>query len=336
MANVFDKFVKHEATKVSKANREKYSDLFLDENELKKYKIKKTISTILTYTFLVLVALFILIPFYWMIATALRSDDELIGKVTFFPKALEFANFKKAFYVSEVKFAFFKEPIPAFLVFFINTIIVAFLTTIGTMVTTVLASFAFARLNFKGKDLIFSLLLATMMIPGEVFVITNYTTITKFGTDPFLRQFFFWAGRNTYGALILPFVTSVFYIFFLRQTFMQIPNELYLAAKVDGTGDFKYLWKIMIPIAKATLTTIFILSMMGTWNAYVWPSLVANKEHLRLVSNGLLQAFKSDVGQVTYNLQMAGTTLVSLPLLIVFIFLKKYIMRGVSRSGIKG
>ena len=208
---------------------------------------------------------------------------------------------------------------------YFNTIFVGICTTGGTLITTVLAAFAFARLNFKGKEVLFSILLATMMIPGEIFVITNYTTIAS------------WDMKNTYPALVLPFIVSVFYIFFLRQTFRQIPNELYLAAKVDGTGDFKYLWKVMIPMAKATITSILILSMMGTWNAYVWPNLVASDKDMLLVSNGLLSVYKDvdGTGQIV-SYQMAAAVLVTVPLIIVFLLLRKQIMNGVSRSGIKG
>lgn len=293
--------------------------LFMTDEELRRYKIKKTFVNIGIYVFLVAVALFIIIPFYWMLATSLRSLEELQQmKISFFPEKILLSNYPEA-----LKFALNNGY--NFLQFYFNTIIVGALTTLGTMVTTVLSAFAFARLRFKGKDLLFSLFLATMMIPGEIFVISNYATISALG----------W--KDTYQALVLPFMTSVFYIFFLRQTFMQIPNELYLAAKVDGTGDFKYLWKIMIPMAKATMTTILILSMMGTWNAYVWPNLVTDSKNLQLVSNGIMEAYKSiDGTQTLTHYQMAAATLVTVPLLIVFLLLKKYIMRGVSRSGIKG
>ena len=293
--------------------------LFMTDEQMRNYKIKKTFANIGIYTFLIAIALFIIIPFYWMLATSLRSMDELVTiRISFFPKKIMWSNYPGA-----LKFALDRGY--NFLIFYFNTILVGALTTIGTVVTTVLAAFAFARLRFKGKDVLFSIFLATMMIPGEIFVISNYTTISAL------------AWKNTYQALVLPFITSVFYIFFLRQTFMQIPNELYLAAKVDGTGDFKYLWRIMIPMAKATLTTILILSMIGTWNAYVWPNLVADAENMQLVSNGLMEAFKSTDGtQVLTHYQMAASTLVTVPLLIVFLLVKKYIMRGVSRSGIKG
>ena len=180
------------------------------------------------------------------------------------------------------------------------------------------------RLEFKGKELLFAALLATMMIPGELFTITNYGTVTALG----------W--KNTYTVLIVPFLVSVFYIYLLRQSFLQIPNELYLAAKVDGTKDWKYLWKVMVPLSLPTLISITILKMMGAWNSYIWPRLVANDEAHRLITNGLRNAFTETTGDVNYPVQMAAVALVSLPLFLVYLFLRKYIMKGVSRSGIKG
>lgn len=294
-------------------------ELFMSDEEIRRYKIKKTFVNIGIYIFLTVVALFIIIPFYWMIATALRSSNELAQtKISFFPQEWHWENFPMAFNHAANKGA-------SFFRLYFNTILVGAITTFGTLVTTILASFAFARLNFKGKNILFSIFLATMMIPGEIFVISNYTTISM------------WELKDTYTALILPFIISVFYIFFLRQTFMQIPNELYLAAKVDGTGDFKYLWRVMIPMAKATITTILILSMMGVWNAFVWPNLVTKSESMYLVSNGLMDLYAEMDGTVSLvNYQMAASTFATIPLLIVFLFLKKYIMRGVSRSGIKG
>jgi multiple sugar transport system permease protein len=172
-----------------------------------------------------------------------------------------------------------------------------------------------------------------MMIPGEMMVITNYITVANFG---WLRVRPGEIGIGVYAALVVPFLVSVFYIYLLRQNFKQIPNELYYAAKVDGTSDFKYLLKIMIPIAMPTIISITILKVMGAWNSYVWPNLVADTDNLRLITNGLRRAFTNDEGITSVNLQMAATTVVTLPLLFVFIFLRKYIMRGVSRSGIKG
>ena len=207
---------------------------------------------------------------------------------------------------------------------FMNTMIVGLVSTLLSLVITILTAFAFARLEFKGKELLFAALLATMMIPGELFTITNYGTITTFG----------W--KNTYTVLIVPFLVSVFYIYLLRQSFLQIPNELYLAAKVDGTKDFKYLWKVMVPLSLPTLISITILKMMGAWNSYIWPRLVANDDAHRLITNGLRSAFTDTTGDVNYPVQMAAVALVSLPLFLVFVFLRKYIMTGVSRSGIKG
>lgn len=295
-------------------------DLIMSAEELKRYKIKKTLGNIGIYTFLVLFALFIIIPFYWMFATSLRTARELQQtQISFIPKYWQFVNYKEALDIA------LKSGVSFFRIYF-NTIFVGVFTTLGTLVTTILAAFAFARLNFKGKEVIFSIMLATMMIPGEIFVISNYQTVQTFG----------W--KNTYIALILPFIVSVFYTYFLRQTFKQIPNELYWAAKVDGVGDFKYLWKVMIPLAKSTITSITILSMMGSWNAYVWPSLVANNPKLYLVTNGLINIYSntasSDKPNVAY--QMAAAFMVTVPLLFVFILLRKQIMNGVSRGGLKG
>jgi multiple sugar transport system permease protein len=266
-----------------------------------------------------------------MLATSLKTPAEVTGDViSLFPMSPQFRNYAEVFRMAPM------------LSMYLNTLMVGAITTLLTVVSVILTAFVFSRLNFKGRDLLFSVFLITMMIPGEIFVITNYMTMSSFGWvrvppgAPLIEMI------GNYAALILPFVTSVFYTFFLRQTFKQIPNELYLAAKVDGVGDFKYLRKIMVPIAGATIITIIILSMIGTWNAYIWPSLITNSENksLLLVSNGLIDSFKSaaelDGPNSIWNLQMAGSALVTMPLLVVFMLLKKYILRGVSRSGIKG
>jgi len=296
----------------------------MNENR-KTNEIKRLIFKILLYTFLVFVAIFVIIPFYWMVLTSLKSDIDLIASPPklFFPfKDLVFQNFNDAF----ARAPFGRN--------MLNTVIVAFIATIGTLLTTILAAFAFARLNFKGRDLLFIAMISTMMIPGEIFVITNYSTVARLG----------WLGGDevaqTYGqallAMTLPFMTSVFYIFFLRQNFKSIPDELYFAAKVDGTSDFKYLWRIMVPIAKPTIITITILNAMGTWNAYIWPNLVTDNADFRLVTDGLRNAYNELGGRTIFNEQMAAALIITLPLFIVFLLLKKYIMRGVSRSGIKG
>ena len=268
----------------------------------------------LTYLFLIVMAIIVLFPFYWMIISSLKTLTEYrLSKPTFFPRNIMFSNYGEAFTAASLGRLF------------TNTLIVGVVSTLLSLVITVLSAFAFARLEFKGKNILFAGLLATMMIPGELFTITNYATVNTFG----------WL--NTYTVLIVPFLVSVFYIYLLRQNFLQIPNELYLAAKVDGTSDLKYLWTVMIPLSLPTLISITILKMMGAWNSYIWPRLVANDAAHRLITNGLRNAFKDAAGEQTnYPVQMAAVAIVSAPLFLVYIFLRKYIMKGVSRSGIKG
>ncbi len=266
-----------------------------------------------TYLFLFVMAVIVLFPFYWMIISSLKSQAEFRQTVpSFWPQQIMLSNYVDAFNTANLG------------KLFMNTLFVGVVSTILSLVITVLSAFAFARLEFKGKDAIFAVLLATMMIPGELFTITNYITINNLK----------WL--NTFYALIVPFLVSVFYVYLLRQTFLQIPNELYLAAKVDGTSDFKYLWKVMVPLALPTLISITILKMMGAWNSYIWPKLVANDDAHQLITNGLRNAFTDAAGQVNIPVQMAAVAMVSAPLFLVFIFLRKYIMAGVSRSGIKG
>ncbi len=289
---------------------------------------KITIKTII-YIFLIAVAISVLFPFYWMIISSLKTYDEyaLTGEFasratpTFFPTTIMWSNYAQAFDTANLG------------TLFVNTVFVGIVSTVLSLIITVLAAFAFSRLQFRGKNALFAALLATMMIPGELFTITNFGTVTNY---------FKWG--NTYTALIVPFLVSVFYIYLLRQNFMQIPDELYYAAKVDGTSDLKYLWKVMIPLALPTIISITILKMMGSWNSYIWPRLVADDEVHQLITNGLrgtsfyvyLADGTIDADKINYPVQMAAVTLVSIPLFVVFIFLRKYIMKGVSRSGIKG
>ena len=276
-------------------------------------RIGKIIALVLVYAFLIFMAIAVLFPFYWMLNSSLKSLDEYRQSVpTFWPKKVLFSNYATAFTKANLGRLF------------MNTLYVGLVSTILSLVITVLSAFAFARLEFKGKNVLFAALLATMMIPGELFTITNYITVSNFG----------W--KNTHTVLIVPFLVSVFYIYLLRQNFLQIPNELYLAAKVDGTSDIKYLWKVMIPLSLPTLISITILKMMGAWNSYIWPRLVANDEAHQMITNGLRNAFTETTGDVNYPVQMAAVAIVSLPLFLVFVFLRKYIMKGVSRSGIKG
>ncbi|MBO8414195.1 MAG: carbohydrate ABC transporter permease [Firmicutes bacterium] len=285
-------------------------------------KIGHIVSMVLVYAFILALAIVVIFPFYWMLITSLKQKDEIDAQVqTFFPSVVMWSNYVYVFQV-------FK-----FGTFMWNTIVVAIFSTIGTLLTTIFAAFAFARLKFKGREALFMVFLMTMMIPGEMMVITNYITVASFG----------WIGdgqtlTEAYLSMIVPFWISVFYIYLLRQNFKQIPNELYLAAKVDGKSDWSFLWKVMVPLAAPTLISITILKFMGTWNSYVWPDLVTNKEEFRLISNGLRGSTFQDVdtGQVEYGYQMAATVLVTVPLFLLFVFFRKYIMRGVGRAGIKG
>jgi multiple sugar transport system permease protein len=285
-------------------------------------KIGHILSTILIYTIICFLALLVLFPFYWMIITSLKTNEEVIQpNQTFFPTIVMWSNYV---YV----FSAFK-----FLTYLGNTLVVAFFSTLGTLITTVMAAFAFARLEFKGRDAVFLVFLMTMMIPGEMMVISNYITVAAFG----------WIGTDqtatdAYLAMIVPFMVSVFYIYLLRQNFKQIPNELYLAAKVDGKSDWSFLWKVMVPLAAPTLISICILKFMGTWNSYVWPNLVTKNVDFRLISNGLRgSAFVDpETGRTNFGYQMAGTVLVTVPLFLLFVIFRKYIMHGVGRAGIKG
>ena len=289
----------------------------MQERDMKKVSSKQKVTKIavkvMLYTFLIIMAIIVLFPFYWMLISSVKSIEEY-NRIdpTLIPEKVHLFNYVDAFNTANLG------------TLFVNTVYVGIVSTLLSLVITVLSAFAFARLEFKGKNTLFAILLATMMIPGELFTITNYVTVSNFG----------WI--NTYTVLIVPFLVSVFYIYLLKQNFMQIPNELYLAAKVDGTKDLKYLWKVMIPLALPTLISITILKMMGAWNTYVWPRLVANAPEMRLITNGLRNAFKDASGETNFPRQMAAVAIVSAPLFLVFLFLRKYIMKGVSRSGIKG
>ena len=291
----------------------------MSERKIEKVKqrqrVAKIVGKIGVYVFLIAMALIVLFPFYWMIISSLKTKDEYyLTQPTFWPtQGLDFANYAQAFKVGNLG------------VTFANTVYVGIVSTALSLVITVLSAFALARLEFKGKNLLFAGMLATMMIPGELFTITNYKTVVDLG----------WT--NTFTVLIVPFLVSVFYIYLLRQNFMQIPDELYYAAKVDGTSDLKYLWKVMIPIAMPSLISITILKMMGAWNSYVWPRLVASDDVHALITYKLRTTqWDTNPMYVDYPVQMAAVTLVSIPLFMVFIFLRKYIMKGVARSGIKG
>ena len=299
---------------------EKFKEAVMQEKNMQKVSTKQLVMKVLVqiglYVFLGIMAIIVIFPFYWMIISSLKTLPEYeLMNPTFFPQTIKWQNYANAFSKANMGRLF------------LNTVYVGVVSTLFSLVITVLSAFAFARLQFKGKNTLFAFLLATMMIPGELFTITNYITINRLG----------W--MNTYTVLIVPFLVSVFYIYLLKQNFQQIPNELYLAAKIDGTNDLKYLWKVMIPLALPTIISITILKMMGSWNSYMWPKLVANDDLHKLITNGLREMdFSEDgnQGRIDYPRQMAAVTMVSIPLFLVFVFLRKYIMKGVSRSGIKG
>ena len=268
----------------------------------------------ITYTLLTLWAILVLFPFYWMILSSVKSygayNSEYIPQ--FFTLSPTLEN-----YVS----AFTAVPLGNY---FLNTLIFTLATTALMLVVTVLAAFAFARLDFPGKDLAFTLCLSLMMIPTELVVITNFVTVTDLDL------------RNTFLGLILPSVTSVFYIYLLRENFAQVPDELYWAAKADGTSDFKYLWKVLIPICKPTIVTITILKVIECWNSYVWPRLITDDEAYFLVSNGIQEIRENGFGRENIPAMMAAVVVISVPLIVLFLAFRKKIMAGVSRGGTKG
>ena len=280
----------------------------------KKTKVLKTIKQVVIYTLLSFWAVMILFPFYWMIMTSFKSFMEYNNESVpyLFIRHITFENFNIAF--TQVKLARYM----------FNTLIYAVCTTGIMMVVTTLAAFAFARLDFKGKDVVFTVFLAMMMIPTELVIITNYTTIVNTGL------------RNTYTGLILPSVLSIFYIYLLRQNFMQVPDNIYHAAKIDGTSDFNYLIKVLIPLSKPTMVSIIILKMIECWNSFVWPRLITTKDDYFLVSNAIEMIKSTGFGRDNIPAMMAAVVCISLPLLIAFLIFRNQIMTGVSRTGAKG
>ena len=266
------------------------------------------------YTLLGLWALAVLFPFYYMLLTAFKSNGELAGEIV--PKLYVIHPT-----VSNFIDAFTKVPLLQYL---FNTLVFTVLTTALMLVIIIPASYAFSRLEFKGKTLLFTFILALMMIPSELVVITNYVTITEMGL------------KNTFSGLILPSVTSIFYIYLLKENFEQIPDGLYQAAKVDGTSDFKYMMKVMLPICKPTVITITILKVIECWNSYIWPRAITDKETYYLVSNGIQTLRESGFGRENVPAMMAAVVAVSLPLIILFLIFRDKIMEGVARGGTKG
>lgn len=282
----------------------------IEKNAQRRSRVFKAVA----YGFLGLWAVLVLFPFYWMLITSLKTQASYNGE--YIPQFLP-ANPTLENYIT----AFTAVPLAKF---FLNTLIFMVLTTGAMLLVTVLAAFAFARLEFRGKNLAFTLFLALMMIPGELVVITNFVTATNLNL------------RNTFTGLILPSVASVFYIYLLKENFAQIPDELYFAAKVDGTSDLKYLFKVMIPICRPTLVTITILKAIECWNSFVWPRLVTDDENYFLVSNGLQTIRESGFGRENIPAMMAAAVVISLPLIVLFLVFRKKIMEGVARGGTKG
>ena len=275
---------------------------------------RKRAVKIVTYAFLTLWAIFVLFPFYWMLLTSVKSYSAYSSEFipAFFTLSPTIQNYIDAFTA---------VPLTRY---FLNTLIFTLVTTALMLVVTVLAAFGFARLNFRGKDLAFTLFLALMMIPSELVVITNFVTITNLEL------------RNTFAGLILPSVTSVFYIYLLKENFAQIPDELYYAAKVDGTSDMKYLLKVMVPICRPTIVTVTILKVIECWNNYVWPRLITDEEAYFLVSNGIQSIRENGFGRENIPAMMAAVVVISLPLIVLFLIFRNKIMAGVARGGTKG
>jgi len=312
---------------------------FTSRKQMMLYKGQKILTQVLLYAFLSLFGLFIVFPFFYMIVTSLKSevlyDSEAARKlISLLPQfesvytLTDSGHFIRTWQLFD-NYRIVLDSSNNFFMYYMNTIIVSVVSTAFTVVTAVLAAFAFARLEFKGKNVLFTIILATMMVPGEMMVITNFQTAAT------------WGWQNTYAALIFVHGVSVFYIFYLRQTFQQIPNELFLAAKVDGYGHFRYLWRVMVPIGMPTVVTIIILSLMGSWNAFIWPNLIASGTNptfghtMRLVSNGLMSLFQGEYSSED-TIKVAASMVITLPLFIFFLIFRKFIMRGISRSGIKG
>lgn len=289
----------------------KQSELSLIE---RRARTRRIAGKVFTYLMLTVWAVLVLFPFYWMVLSSVKSygsyNAEYVPK--FFTLSPTLQNYADAFTTVNLGR------------YFLNTLIFTVITTALMLIVITLAAFAFARLSFRGRDLAFSLFLALMMIPNELVIITNFVTITD------------WGLRNTFAGLILPSVTSVFYIYLLRENFAQVPDELYYAAKVDGTSDFRYLWKVLIPICRPTLITVVILKVIECWNSYVWPRLITDREARFLVSNGIQEIRENGFGRENIPAMMAAVVAISLPLIVLFLLFRKKVMEGVSRGGTKG
>ena len=277
-------------------------------------KVRKRWVKGITYALLGVWALIVLFPFYWMILTSIKSYSQYSGE--FIPQFITLSPTLENYLT-----AFTAVPLAKYL---LNTVIFTVATTAIMLVVTVLAAFGFSRMSFRGRDVAFTIFLSMMMIPNELVIITNFLTITELD----------W--RNTFEGLILPSVTSVFYIYLLKENFSQVPDELYWAAKVDGTSDLKYLLKVMVPICRPTLVTITVLKAIECWNSFVWPRLITDDPEYYLVSNAIQTIRESGFGRENIPAMMAAVVVISAPLIVLFLIFRKQIMSGVARGGTKG
>lgn len=274
-------------------------------------KNKKRMTNGLLYAILTVGALTMLLPFFWMISTSFKTAGQAVAMPpVWFPKDPQISNYEKALSMAP------------FGKYFLNSVFVTIISTTGELITTILAAFAFARLEFYGKNVIFMLLISTMMVPGELLTIPNFVTLSK------------WQLINTYPSLFLPFLANVFSIYILKEAFEAIPDEIYYAAKVDGSSDWRYLWTVMVPMAKSSIVSIAILGIVGSWNSFMWPLIVTTEQSMRTLPVGL-QAFTTEAG-TQFELLMAASTIVVIPMVIVYLFLQKNIIEGLASGGSKG
>ncbi|MBG9981781.1 carbohydrate ABC transporter permease [Aerococcaceae bacterium DSM 111020] len=273
--------------------------------------MKKIIRLILIYAALTIGGFLMVLPFFWMISTSLKTSGQTTAiPPLWVPPTPQWENYAKALAMAP------------FDRYFVNSVLVTLASTAGEMITSILAAFAFSKFKFWGKNILFLILLATMMVPGELMTIPNFVTLSN------------WGLINTYGALIIPWLASVFTVFALKQSFESVPDELYYAAKVDGSSDWRYLWEVLVPLSKSSIVAVMILKVIGSWNSFLWPLIVTTDRHMRTLPVGL-QSFTTEAG-TRFELLMAASTVVILPMVIFYLIFQKYIIQGISRSGLKG
>lgn len=281
------------------------------EHKQRIQKRKLSAGQIITFVLLTIGAFSMILPFFWMVSTSIKTTGETLAiPPVWLPENWQWSNYETA-----LTMAPFDQ-------YFINSVIITLSSTIGEVITSILAAFAFSKLQFFGKSILFTILISTMMVPFELLMIPTYLTLSKMGMI------------NSYWAMIIPFLASVFSVFLLKQNFEAVPKQLYYAAKVDGASDWRFLWQILVPMSKSSIVTVVILKMIGSWNSFMWPLMVTNETHLRPLPVGL-QAFTTEAGTY-FELLMAAATIVVLPMIIIYLFLQKYIIKGISNTGVKG